>query len=119
MVKEDSLLFAKGKEIIADIDSLESQLVQTKQKTFQDVINFPNQLDGKIMHIQNIIDGSYPPVTKGQMSRVDDLANEWKTRKQEYRNIIEKDLKSYNELIEKSNILYISPSAPGKKKNRT
>lgn len=118
-IKEDSLLTAKGKAILTDIDSLESQLVQTKQKTFQDVINFPNQLDGKIMHIQNLIDGAYPPITKGQVQRVQDLADEWKSKKAFYRKIIGTDLKEYNNLIDKSNIQYISPSAPGKKKNRT
>jgi len=118
-IKEDSILLAKGKSILTDIDSLESQLVQTKQKTFQDVINFPNQLDGKIMHIQNIIDRAYPPITKGQVKRVQDLANEWNSKKALYRKIVGKDLKEYNDLIDKSNIQFISPAAPGKKKNRT
>ncbi|MEM6345653.1 MAG: glycosyl hydrolase [Bacteroidota bacterium] len=71
----------QGEAIISSIDSLEKTMVQVQQKTFQDVINFPNQIDAKLGHILGTIDGSIPPLTAGQEMRAKDLLAEWATKK--------------------------------------
>lgn len=60
-------------EIVKTLDSVEAQMVQPKQKTFQDVINFPNKLQVELYHIYGTIDGIEPPVTDGQKARVADM----------------------------------------------
>ena len=72
----------RGKTILEQIDTLKGQLVQEKQKTFQDVINFRNQLDAKLRNLQQTIDESYPPVTQGQKSRAKDLLAIWEQHRQ-------------------------------------
>ncbi len=60
-------------EIIKTLNGVEDQMVQPKQKTFQDVINFPNKLQVELYHIYGTIDGIEPPVTDGQKARVADM----------------------------------------------
>ncbi|MBX2817839.1 MAG: glycosyl hydrolase [Saprospiraceae bacterium] len=114
-VKADSALSTKGKEILMELDSLESQLVQRKQKTFQDVINFPNQLDAKIRHIQGLIQQSYPPVTMGQKMRSDDVLGEWAEHKTHWNKILGTVIKAYNAEIQGKSIPFINTELPGKK----
>ncbi len=116
----DSALSKSGKALVSQIDSLESQLVQAKQKTFQDVINFPNQLDAKLRHIQGIIEGSYPPVTSGQTSRAADVLSEWQERKGQWMDLLEGDVADYNEAIKQSDIPFIGTRLrDDKKKGRS
>lgn len=60
-------------EIIEMINHIEEQMVQPDQKTFQDVINFPNKLEVELLHIYGTIDGIEPPITKGQIDRTKDM----------------------------------------------
>lgn len=114
-VSPDTTLFAKGKSIISKIDSLKGQLVQEKQKTFQDVINFPNQLDAKIRHIQSLIDESYPPVTSGQTTRATEVLDDWKMKKDQWLDIQAKDVEQFNEAIDRSDLPFITTKIPEKK----
>ena len=114
----DSSLFKKGKEIIVEIDSLKNQLVQSKQKTFQDVINFPNQLDAKIRHIQSVIENSYPPVTNGQTMRATDVMEEWKMKKESWLKIQAEDINGFNVEIKRTDIPFISTKIPEKKETK-
>ncbi|GMQ26090.1 hypothetical protein Aoki45_27720 [Algoriphagus sp. oki45] len=63
----------QAKEVLTAIDEAESELIQTKQKTFQDVINFPNKLDADLLHIYGAINEGEPPITEGQKQRAKDL----------------------------------------------
>ena len=106
------MLYNHGKHIIATIDSLEKTIVQAQQETFQDVINFPNQIDGQLMHIQGIIDGSYPPITQGQRQRATDVLDTWYEKRDFAREFISKELGSYNKMIQERSIPFITPMAP-------
>lgn len=64
---------AQADEVIKAIDETEGQLIQTKQKTFQDVINFPNKLDADLLHLYGAMNDGEPPVTAGQKQRAKDL----------------------------------------------
>ncbi|HNR07007.1 MAG TPA: glycosyl hydrolase [Saprospiraceae bacterium] len=90
------------------LDSLENKMVQPRTKTFQDVINFENQLDAKLKHIMDVVDESLPPVTQGQKTRARELINEWISLKQAVSNLTGEELKQLNELIRKSPIPFIS-----------
>ncbi len=98
----------KAKTITKQMDSLESKLVQSNSKTFQDVINYENQLDAKLKHVMELVDESVPPVTQGQKSRAMDLIKEWVDLKQSVNKIVQEDVKSLNELIEKNKVPFIS-----------
>ena len=118
-IASDTTLLSAGKSVIAAIDSLKKQLVQEKQKTFQDVINFPNQLDAKIRHIQSIIEESYPPVTTGQTTRAMEVLDDWKMKKDKWLYIQANDVQQFNEAIDQSEIPFITTKIPDKKEKST
>ena len=113
--KQDTALISGMKQINGEIDSLDSRLVQRQQKTFQDVINFPNQLDAKIRHIQNLIDNSPPPVTEGQVERVAVILAEWEALREAWQQLRDSKINALNEEIRRLAIPFISTSEPGKK----
>ena len=98
-----------------NIDSLEALLVQSKTKTFQDVINFENQLDGKLKHVMDVVDDAVPPVTQGQKVRANDLIKEWVTQKAAVNRIIQEEVKELNNLIQKHQVPFISTQPTGSK----
>ena len=68
---------SQASEVVKVVDAAEAELIQTKQKTFQDVINFPNKLDADLLHIYGAINDGEPPVTEGQKLRAKDLLEKY------------------------------------------
>lgn len=111
--KEDyESIHTEADELIKQINALEDQMVQPKQKTFQDVINFPNKLEVALMHIYGTIDGEEPPVTNGQKNRVKDVVAEFNKVMVEVGEL-EKNIIKFNEMIRSEAVPFIAP----KKKN--
>ncbi|RNC92035.1 MAG: glycosyl hydrolase [Allomuricauda sp.] len=91
-------LVAKGDSLLKRIDAWEGHLIQPKQKTFQDVINFHNQLNADFMHLKGFVDVPEPKVTEGAKERLQDLLRAWNTYKQEKNAIVETEMAAYNEM---------------------
>lgn len=102
----------KADELIKEMNSLEDKMVQPKQKTFQDVINFPNKLEVALLHIYGTIDGEEPPVTNGQKQRVTDVEKEF-NEVMEQLSALENNVADFNTLIRDKQVPFIAP----KKKN--
>ncbi len=66
-----------AKSIVDSINALEEKLVQPKQKTFQDVINFRNGIASQYMNLQGAVEGDGGPITAGEQQRFADLENQW------------------------------------------
>ena len=94
----DSLL-DKGKELIKRINRWEENLIQAKQKTFQDVINFNNKLNAQLIQLKSYVDQANPKVTSGAKERFNDLMKDWQVYKNERDTIINNEMKSYNSLF--------------------
>ena len=97
-------LIEKGEELKKRINSWEEHLVQEKQKTFQDVINFNNKLNSQLIQLLNYIDQADPKVTKGAKERFGDLMKDWQVYKNERDAIINTEMKAYNNLYKSLNI---------------
>jgi len=93
-------LLAKGDSLVKRIETWEENLIQPKQKTFQDVINFNNKLNAQLMHLKGYIDAAEPKLTKGAKERLQDLLAEWKTFENERNSIINTEMSSYNEMYQ-------------------
>jgi hypothetical protein len=98
-----------GKALIEEIKHIEKKLVQTRQKTFQDVINFPNMLDNQLLVLQNTISGAEPPVTNGAKERFRDLQSEWSKYKSEIDQLFNQKIPGFNRLLAKEKVKYIAP----------
>ncbi|MEH6536769.1 MAG: glycosyl hydrolase [Psychroserpens sp.] len=91
-------LLDKGGKLIERINIWEENLIQAKQKTFQDVINFNNMFNSQLMQLLGYIDQADPKVTKGAKERFDDLMKDWQVYKNERDAIITTEMSAYNKL---------------------
>jgi len=89
----------KGKLLIERIDTWEQNLIQPKQKTFQDVINFNNQLNAEFMELKSYVDAAEPKVTQGAKERLIDLMADWKTYETERDAIVDEEMQAYNKMF--------------------
>ena len=96
-------LKTSAKAISLQIEVWESNLIQPNQQTFQDVINFPNQLNTELFNLLSRIDGHDPAPTKGAAVRLADLSEEWIRRKAELKLIFD-EMKSFNTAFKSSNV---------------
>ncbi|CAL2083223.1 VPS10 domain-containing protein [Tenacibaculum sp. 190524A05c] len=97
-------LLKKGDELKKRINTWEENLIQEKQKTFQDVINFNNKLNSQLIQLSSYIDQADPKVTRGAKERFQDLMQDWQVYKNERDAIINTEMKAYNELYKSLNI---------------
>ena len=91
-------LIEKAKKINERIDAWEQELIQPKQKTFQDVINFNNELNAELLNLKAYADAADPKITKGARERLRDLKASWKKFADEKNSIINVEMKAFNEL---------------------
>ena len=91
-------LLEKGKALMERITVWEENLIQPKQKTFQDVINFNNQLNADFMHLKGFVDVAEPKVTEGAKERLNDLLADWAVYEKEKNAIVNTEMQEFNNL---------------------
>lgn len=91
-------LVKKATEIVEHIAAWEAQLVQPQQKTFQDVINFPNRLNAELLDLHNRCDGADPVITNGALLRSKDLLEAWQVLANQRDTIIYTEMDAFNKL---------------------
>ena len=91
-------LITQGDSLIKRITRWEENLIQSKQKTFQDVINFNNKLNAEILYLMGAVDGAIPQVTQGERQRLNDLKKDWAVYQNERRDIVQNEMQRYNQL---------------------
>ncbi|MFP8490218.1 VPS10 domain-containing protein [Gracilimonas sp. Q87] len=79
-------------------------VVQPKQETFQDVINFPNKLNAQFLYLYNSINGTVPPVTEGAKQRFGYLQLVWRERKYAMQTILSEDVAGFNAFFKENDI---------------
>ena len=89
-----------GEELVEKIDNWKKQIIQEKQKTFQDVINFPNKLNAQFIYMLSAVDGVEPPLTEGERMRFEDLVTEWTTLQEEMQSILDTDVPAFNTIYQ-------------------
>ncbi|MCB0558840.1 MAG: glycosyl hydrolase [Lewinellaceae bacterium] len=91
-------LLDASQNIVNNIKDWEEKLVQPKQKTYQDVINFPNRLSAELLNLKQRVDAHDPVVTEGARQRLQELLSEWAQFRNQMRKIINEDIASFNRL---------------------
>ena len=89
-------LLDTAQAIIKKITIWEEQLIQPKQKTFQDVINFENQLNAELMDLRDRLDAFDPKPTQGVQERLKDLLTTWEIAQKAMQSLIEIDIPAFN-----------------------
>ncbi|MDC6366177.1 MULTISPECIES: VPS10 domain-containing protein [Flavobacteriaceae] len=97
-------LLKLGDSLVERIEVWEEKLIQPDQKTFQDVINFENQLNADFMHLKEFVDVAEPKITQGAKQRLQDLLAIWKTMDNEKNAIVKNEMSNYNAMYAKLQI---------------
>ena len=97
-------LIGKGKMLKEKIDLWENQLIQTKQKNTQDVINFPSMLNTELFTLRRKLDVHDPKVTNGVKIRLQDLEKQWNAHRQTMNTLIATDIAAYNQAFKAKGI---------------
>ena len=90
-------LLETAKTITEKVTAWEEELIQPKQETFQDVINFTNKLNAELLNLKSHADAADPRLTGGAKQRLKDLLAAWKTYENQKNEIINTDMKAFNE----------------------
>ncbi len=91
-------LVSSGRNMLARINNWESQLIQPRQQTYLDVINYPGRLYAELIYLIKIADTHTPAVTQGVRARAQDLVTTWEKQKTDMQDILDNDLQAYNNL---------------------
>ena len=90
-------LVQQGEAIVKQLAAWEQQLIQPSQKTFQDVINFPNRLNAQLVYLAGQLDTNDPQPTAGCQQRLADLTAQWTTEKAALEKIVAGPIAQFNQ----------------------
>ena len=93
-----------GKAIVKQIVAWEENLIQPKQETFQDVINFQNQLNAELLTLKSRLESHDPQPTEGANQRLQDLIATWETHRLELLRLIEEEVGGFNRLYQERDL---------------
>ena len=93
-----------AKKITFKIEEWEKKLIQPKQKTFQDVINFHNKLNAEFVYLHEYVNSLDPQVTSGARERFKDLDYKLKVNMKTFENDILESIEKYNIEYERKKI---------------
>lgn len=111
---EADTIEAAGGALADAITEWEGELVQPKRKTYQDFVNFENQLTDELLYLISAVDGTEPPVTAGALERLGDLQEEWTGLRATMLQLVD-DLEGFNTLLERLGVgpvIFEGPEAP-------
>ncbi len=105
-------LVEAGQQTITKIDAWEKDLIQTAQKTPQDVINYRNALNAEMMDLKSRADGADPRITGGVRLRWISLQKNWVRLKAQMLQIVNQDVAVLNKIFRQKDIpALLLPSA--------
>lgn len=97
-------LLDQADELLKKLTAWENEIIQPKQKTFQDVINFPNRLMSDFMDLRSRMDVYSPALTQGIKSRLSDLEKIWTNLETKRQELINNEVQKMNQAIKNQNL---------------
>jgi hypothetical protein len=89
-------LLENGKSLLKKLEDWESQVIETRQKNYQDVINWPSKMNGELLDLKSRIDTNEAKLTNGAKQRLTDLNVRWKLDRSAIDKVINEDLPEYS-----------------------
>ncbi|HNP95807.1 MAG TPA: glycosyl hydrolase [Cyclobacteriaceae bacterium] len=97
-------LVKAAEELSKKIKEWQSNILEERQKGFQDALNWPSKLNSEFFLIRNNLDTHDPRVPEGYKTRFDDLQKSWSGYRQQYNQIINQEVKKLNEIFQSKDI---------------
>jgi photosystem II stability/assembly factor-like uncharacterized protein len=97
-------LVETGTALVEQMNELESELVESRAKSIQDVINWPGKLNAEFFVLKGKLDTHDPRVTHGVESRLQDLEAQWAQHQQTLEQLLETEVPAFNRQYRELNI---------------
>ena len=97
--KQADTVVSKAKTLVKTMDEWESNIVESRIKNGQDVINWPSKINAEFFNIKGVADAPNPKITSGLKARLADLQKEWAAEKEKLQGI-KQSIKEYNQLYQ-------------------
>lgn len=94
----------KGEALVKMMDEWESEIIETRQKNGQDVINWPSKLNAAYFYLRGSIDTYEPSVTQGVKNLLQDLDQRWATHQKTLERILTTEVDAYNTLFKEKGV---------------
>jgi hypothetical protein len=91
-----SSLLEQGKKLLADLNAWEASVAQVRQKTFQDIINYPNQLNTAYFDLLGRINTHDPRPTAGAQQRYQDISQAWQSAQANLEKLLQTEVSAFN-----------------------
>ncbi len=106
-IKDDAQLQELKKaaeELDKKIEDWQSQIIELRQKNFQDVLNWPAGLNSEYFLLKGNLDTYNPEIPQGYLDRFDDVKGMWDTYKTQYEILMDQDVKQFNDMYKEMNV---------------
>jgi len=101
---EQKALSDTSKSILKNMKTIEEALYQTKNRSGQDPLNFPIQLNNKLAHLGSLASmGDYPPTNQDEAFRKEVTA-QIDAELKKLKAIFEQDIPAFNKMVSEANI---------------
>lgn len=92
-------LLAQADSISEKLTSIEEELMQTKNESFQDPLNFPPRLDNQYAYLYGYVAGPDGPPTEGARTRFEDLNEQWAPIRDRLHTVLDTDVAEFNQRV--------------------
>ena len=92
-------IHSKGEVLIQSMTEWDNEMVQRKSKAYDDVENFPNKLTANYLFLINQTESGIPKVIQPVLDRKKELDAEWTPLQKKAREIMEKEVITFNKLL--------------------
>jgi hypothetical protein len=92
-------LMSQADSITKKLTRVEQELMQTKNESHQDPLNYPPQLDNQYAYLYGYVAGPDGPPTDGGRTRFENLNGQWRKHRERLHTIMNTDVKQFNEQV--------------------
>ncbi len=97
-----------GEELRKKLDDWQSKIIELRQKGFQDALNWPAGINAEFFLLRGNLDTYDPTVPDGYQERYQELNGNWMEYKKSWEEIMDNDVKAFNELYKSKNVPALS-----------
>jgi photosystem II stability/assembly factor-like uncharacterized protein len=90
---------ARADSIAETLTSIEQELMQTKNQSFQDPLNYPPQLDNQYAYLYGYVAGPDGAPTEGARTRFEDLNEQWRPLRSRLESVLTGEVQAFNEAV--------------------
>jgi hypothetical protein len=89
-------LTARADDVDTALTSIEEQLMQTQNESFQDPLNYPPMLDNQYATLYGYVVGPTDAPTEGAYTRLEDLNAEWAAHRAQLQEVLRTEVERFN-----------------------